>query len=326
LSDAAREPFDLEVLRPPTFEQLAKRLREARAKGEPFHVVHFDGHGLARKVFFENPNRKGNRQEVSAAELGQLLHETGVPLLILNACRSADSEPPEKPERVGDVHEQIRQFGSFAHAVMDYGASGVVAWRYSVFVDTAAQYMASLYGALASGLPLGEAATMARKQLRSAKRDIEDWTVPVVFEAESIQLFPKADATLEIKLEAKTAAESGLPQAPDVGFIGRDETILKLDRAFDDQNIVLMHAYAGSGKTSTAAEFAHWYRQTGFTGPVLFTSFEHHKALPRVLGDLGRAFEGVLAQNKIQWLTLDEPQRREISSGDAPSSAALDLG
>ena len=74
---------------------------------------------------------------------------------------------------------------------MDYGASGVVAWRYSVFVDTAAQYMADLYGALASGLPLGEAATLARKQLQSAARGIEDWTVPVVFEAGSVRLFPK---------------------------------------------------------------------------------------------------------------------------------------
>ena len=165
LSDTAREPFQLEVLRPPTFEQLAKRLRAAKAQGEPFHVVHFDGHGDKGAVYFENPKREHNAQSVKAAELGKLLHEARVPLLILNACRSADSEPPEQPKEAGDLHEQIRQFGSFAHAVMDSGASGVVAWRYSVFVDTAAQYMADLYAALASGLPLGEAATLARKQL-----------------------------------------------------------------------------------------------------------------------------------------------------------------
>jgi hypothetical protein len=70
---------------------------------------------------------------------------------------------------------------------------------------------------------------MARKQLSIAGgREIEDWTVPVVFEAAFIQLFPKAENRLEIKLEVRAAAESGLPQAPDVGFIGRDETILKL--------------------------------------------------------------------------------------------------
>ena len=144
LRRCAREPFDLEVLRPPTFEQLADGCARPR-HGEPFHVVHFDGHGLTGEVFFENSKFEGNAEPVKAAELGKLLHETCVPLLILNACRSADSEPPDEPA-VGDLHEQIRQFGSLAHAVMDYGASGVVAWRYSVLVDTAAQYMADLYG------------------------------------------------------------------------------------------------------------------------------------------------------------------------------------
>jgi hypothetical protein len=58
LSGEAREPFDLEVLRPATFEQLAKRLREAKAQGKPFHAVHFDGHGLSGEIFFENPKLK----------------------------------------------------------------------------------------------------------------------------------------------------------------------------------------------------------------------------------------------------------------------------
>ncbi|MBV8905477.1 MAG: CHAT domain-containing protein, partial [Acidobacteriia bacterium] len=314
LNDAAREPFHLEVLRPPTFEQLARRLREAKAQGEPFHAVHFDGHGLSGEVFFENRELKRNAQPVKAADLGKLLHETRVPLLILNACRSADSEPAPQPGKAADLHQQIRQFGSFAHAVMDCGAVGVVAWRYSVFVDTAAQYVADLYAGLASGQPLGEAGTLARKQLQSAKRDIEDWTVPVVFEAAPMRLFPKMEETFTIKLGPSAAVDSSLPQAPDVGFIGRDETILQLDRTFDEQPIVLLHAYAGSGKTSTAAEFARWYRQTGgLAGPVLFTSFEQHKTLPRVLDELGRVFEGALAKNGIQWLTLDDAQRREVA-------------
>ncbi|PWU07288.1 MAG: hypothetical protein C5B51_10295 [Terriglobia bacterium] len=314
LTDKAKEPFHLEVLRPPTFEQLARRLREAKARAEPFHAVHFDGHGLSGEVFFENPKLDRNAQPVMAAELGRLLHECGVPLLLLNACRSADSEPPEQPKTATDEHQQIREFGSFAHTVMDYGASGVVAWRYSVFVDTAAQYMADLYGALASGLPLGEAATMARKQLSSGLREIEDWTVPVVFEAAPVQLFPKAADAVAIKLEAGTRGDSALPDAPDVGFIGRDETILRLDRTFDEQNIVLLHAYAGSGKTSTAAEFARWYRQTGgLSGPVLFTSFEEYKRVPQVLDEVGRIFEGVLAKSGIQWLTLDDGHRRDVA-------------
>jgi tetratricopeptide (TPR) repeat protein len=312
LNEAVREPFHLEVLRPPTFEQLSKRLLAAKAQGDPFHAVHFDGHGLAGEIYFENPKLEHNAQPVKAAVLGKLLHDANVPLLILNACRSADNEPPEKPPDA-DLHQQIRQFGSFAHAVMDYGATGVVAWRYSVFVDTAAQYMLELYSALASGLPLGEAATLGRKQLNAGNRLIEDWTVPVVFESVAARLFPKSEATLDIKLTPPAAVDSGIPQAPDIGFIGRDETVLKLDRTFDDQNIILLHAYAGSGKTSTASEFVRWYQQTeGLSGPVLFTSFERHMSLLSALNELGHSLEAVLA-GKIQWLNIKESERRHYA-------------
>jgi hypothetical protein len=119
LNEVSQKLFHLEVLRPPTFEQLAKRLRLAKAQGEPFQVVHFDGHGLRGEIFFENPKSDQNAQSVTAVELGRLLHEARVPVLILNACRSADSEPLQQPAQAGDLHQQIRQFGSFAHAVMD---------------------------------------------------------------------------------------------------------------------------------------------------------------------------------------------------------------
>jgi len=314
LRDAARAPFHLEVLRPPTFEHLATRLRAAHAQGQPFHVVHFDGHGLAGEVFFENPELEGNVQGVKAGALGELLHETAVPLLILNACRSAFSKPPEQPEKVGDLHRQIRQFGSFAHGIMDCGASGVLAWRYSVFVDTAARYMAELYATLASGMPFGEAATLARKQLRSGERDFADWTVPVVFESVPIRLFPKAAELFKIDWDPGASADFGLPQEPDAGFVGHDDAILKLDRTFDQQSIVLLHAYAGAGKSCTVSEFARWYRQTGgATEPVLFTSFDQHRPLPRVLDDFGRVFEDQLAKSGIQWLALDDDQRREVA-------------
>ena len=45
LSRGAREAFRLDVLRPPTFAELARVLEAARNAGEPYQVVHFDGHG-----------------------------------------------------------------------------------------------------------------------------------------------------------------------------------------------------------------------------------------------------------------------------------------
>ncbi|HEY3233021.1 MAG TPA: hypothetical protein VGJ87_27565 [Roseiflexaceae bacterium] len=50
LSDEARELFQLDVLRPATFEQLSRVLRAAKAAGSPYHVVHFDGHGVYADV------------------------------------------------------------------------------------------------------------------------------------------------------------------------------------------------------------------------------------------------------------------------------------
>ena len=46
LSDDARDAFDLDVLRPPTYEQLARTLGLAKERGQPYHIVHFDGHGV----------------------------------------------------------------------------------------------------------------------------------------------------------------------------------------------------------------------------------------------------------------------------------------
>ena len=43
--EAVRGEVDLTVLRPPTFDALREAVTRAAAAGEPFHVVHFDGHG-----------------------------------------------------------------------------------------------------------------------------------------------------------------------------------------------------------------------------------------------------------------------------------------
>ena len=44
--EAVRGSVEVVVLRPPTLDALAAALAEAGAAGEPFQVVHFDGHGV----------------------------------------------------------------------------------------------------------------------------------------------------------------------------------------------------------------------------------------------------------------------------------------
>ncbi|HEX9491594.1 MAG TPA: hypothetical protein VF930_15015, partial [Stellaceae bacterium] len=78
---------------------------------------------------------------------------------------------------------------------------------------------------------------------------------------------------------------------------------------------MLLHAFAGSGKTSTAAEFARWYALTGgVEGPVLFSSFERHLPLARVLDKIGAEFGQALEANGIHWNAITDPaQRRSIA-------------
>ncbi len=369
LTDEARADYQLDVLRPPTFEQLGKTLREAKARGEPYHLVHFDGHGayldtskdkvgeLLKRLgalvlsgpragrhgylLFENPQADENAELVDGPALGKLLVEADVPVLVLNACRSAHAESENSKiqdsnsnqqsaienQQSEDPHSAVRAFGSLAQEVMDAGVAGVVAMRYNLYVVTGAQFVADLYAALAQGQSLGEAVTVGRKQLaaqplRAIAYDpiaLQDWPVPVVYEAAPITLFPPVEtrhgASLRIAIEAgaRTEGPSSLP-TPDVGFFGRDETLLALDRAFDTQSLVLLHAFAGSGKTTTAAEFARWYARTGgLDGPVLFTSFETHKPLARVLDAIEQNFGPALERAGVNWLALDDAARRSVA-------------
>ena len=116
LNQEARVSFRLDVLRPPTFERLARVLRQATSEGNPYHLVHFDGHGVYVDVsdqtqiseclrdlgsvvlggtragkhgysLFEDPADEENSQLVDGAAIGKLLAETRVPVLVLNACQ-----------------------------------------------------------------------------------------------------------------------------------------------------------------------------------------------------------------------------------------------
>ena len=50
-----------------------------------------------------------------------------------------------------------------------------------------------------------------------------------------------------------------------------------------------------------------------FPIPRLFTSFERHTPLVRVLDPVGAVFEPVLERSGIHWLALDDATRREVA-------------
>ncbi len=350
---ADRDRFDITALRPPTFEQLQKELGEAKAEGRPYHIVHFDGHGVYADLsgtkladwlgtlshlvlggpkqgkhgylLFEHPGSEDKMRPVDGQALGQLLHDHGSPVLVLNACQSAMHEAQAAPSPDASVHEEIRAIGSLSQAVIDQGVPAVLGMRYSVYVVTAAQYIGELYRGLAQGQTFGEAASTGRKHLflnperwlGLQPQTLQDWCVPVVHEAMPLFLLPPGKDGLNLgdSDDRDPVQSSALLRrhVPESGFIGRDETLLALDRGFDQHGIILLHAYAGQGKSSTAVEFARWYALTGGLGPqpiVLFSSFEQHLDLASLLNQLATPFLPLLEANGILWHALNEPEKR----------------
>ena len=231
-----------------------------------------------------------------------------------------------------EAHRRVQAYGSLAQEVMDAGLAGVVAMGYNVYVGTAARFIGGVYAALLDGWPRGAAVTAARRQLAddslrrqdASARPLHDWLVPVVYEAAPLA-FETGPAASQLAIELGQARaepnrerpDPPLLPGPDAGFSGRDETLLALDRTFDTRSVVLLHGYAGAGKTVTALEFARWYTFTGGVADALFTQFTSEMTLERLLDKPGAIWPAVRSEGPQRaalgegWEELGESQRRE---------------
>ncbi|MEH2371174.1 tetratricopeptide repeat protein [Nostoc sp.] len=289
-----RQRVNLKVLRPPSLKAFEAELQANKGF---YHIVHFDGHGnfdseTQGVLVFED--EQGNEQAVSAKEIAQYLTDCRVPIFVLNACKS------------GQVGEEA--FSSVAGQLVKLGAKGVVAMAYSVYAKGAEHFIGRLYGELVRGECIATAVAAGRKSMSIDKMrpspkgnlPLQDWLVPVLYQQEPYTPFvPKKTAPSFADLMAQTdnTPEStkavGLPDESAYGFIGRDYEILRLERAFRQNHLVLVQGMGGVGKTELAAGFARWLNDTqGRTGGMFFTSFEQGAGLSQVINQIGRALGG----------------------------------
>ncbi|MBK7665017.1 MAG: tetratricopeptide repeat protein [Sterolibacteriaceae bacterium] len=303
----------LHVLSPPTLPALREELDRARAEKQPYHVVHFDGHGVYDRsvglggLCFELPEDTGKLEQrrhvtVFTSELGPLLRDHRIPLVFLEACQSAQAEQASE---------------SVASELLKVGVASVVAMSHSVLVATARRFVVAFYQALAAGKRVGDAMLAGQRRLKddtfrgrifgAGELRLEDWFVPVLFqEKDDPQLFKTTPAkqTVADFQTALKARLGELPPAPETGFIGRSRELLALQRLLLPSPLAgegsgvrgaryaVVRGQGGEGKTALAAEFARWMVRSQQMRRAAFVSVETHSHAGAVLDVLGRQLVG----------------------------------
>jgi tetratricopeptide (TPR) repeat protein len=288
---------ELDLCQPPTLSRLEEMLEEARAEDRPFHVVHFDGHGTYLPVTgegvvaFEKNDRTMER--VVGRRFGELLANLQVPLVILEACRTASlSDMP--------VH------GSVAPALLGAGVGSVLAFSHNVSIDASRILVERFYRELVLGRSIAEALAAARSELRiqpqrrlhvgpeAATIDFQDWFLPQLYQSGVDQMLLAETAVTAPA--PKPAIEERLykfPPQPMYLFQGRARDLLEMERAFEQHPALLLSGGGGMGKTALAREAAWWWLRTGRFERAVFVSFEQVTTVERVIQELGQAFAGL---------------------------------
>ena len=314
---------ELTVLDPPTLPALRSELRRAFRARKPYHVVHFDGHGVYDKrhgwgaLCFEDPrdsgqvgpvadektgHPRGRRTEiVPARELAAILLNAKLPLFVLEACQSAQADKDAT--------------ASVAGRLLASGVTSVVAMSHSVLVETARRFVTVFYRELIRGQRIGEAMLEGQHALFDDKHrghsfggelTMHDWFVPVLFQErpDPVLFHRTGDATLRaVSQRARQIALGDLPAPPEHAFVGRSHELLAAERLLCGRRMEPDHAatgdagdasYAvflgegGEGKTTLAVELARWLVETHRFDQAAFVSVEQEASLHSVFSRLGR--------------------------------------
>ena len=163
----------VDVLRPPTFQMLT----EALTTGE-HHLLVFYGHGVYHQghghLLFED--EYGGRALVRADELGNIVRNSDVRLVVLGACESAAVAEPgaQNQQAAPDV------WSGTAPALVRAGVPLAVGMQVVMRVDAALAFFRQFALSIAAGKDVIEAVGDARKPLVEGKYD-HAWFIPALY-------------------------------------------------------------------------------------------------------------------------------------------------
>jgi tetratricopeptide (TPR) repeat protein len=296
--DSLGNQAELTILSPPTFAALERELSKARKADKPFHVVHFDGHGVYQKeieqggLCFESPEpvpafHKRQSAIVNADKIGEIMRDHRIPLVFLEACQTAAAE--------------IDPATSVAAALLNNGIASVVAMTHSVLVVTAQKFVTEFYQALVKGERVGFCMTAGQKALKlepdrgsifgAGKLELQDWFVPILLqEKEDPRLFKRlpSEAMKDIQKTERQKQMGQLPSPPDHSFVGRSRELLSLERLLSEQSVAVIQGEGGEGKTTLAVELARWLVLTARMDQAVFVSVERNPDIRAMIDSIGQ--------------------------------------
>lgn len=286
-ADAAEAiPLRITTLRPPTFQQLMNELQKANSDGDPYGLVHFDGHGVfdeeaaarfeqrAGFLAFERPDAQIGPDLVPGRKMGEALAGARVKALVLSSCRSTYAGNTTRVLQPGLDRATALRYPTFslAREVVLSGVPCVVGMSYKALASAISTFVFPFYLSLSRGQNLSTATSEGRRALfrspiRPGLREpvrIQDWHIPVIYQ----QAGPgevghlRFDPQVQIKGGEETDWDL-LPKSPELGFFGRDDAFRELEEAFRRGGVVHLCGQAGIGKTVLAIEFVRWFVGTG---------------------------------------------------------------
>jgi len=180
----------LDFCRPPTLARMGEMLREAQQAQDDYHVVHFDGHGtylpemqIGALCFEKADDGSGDAQTdlIPADRLGDLLAQHRIPLVVLEACRSA-------------TLGKTLVFRSVAPRLIQAGVGSVLSMGHAVHVAAAQILLDRFYRELVRGATIGHAVAQGRSALNASPArwleygpgartlKLHDWFLPHLYQ------------------------------------------------------------------------------------------------------------------------------------------------
>jgi hypothetical protein len=160
--------IEVDIMQGTRREELLTKLRAG------YHILHFVGHGAFEGedgyLMLEDP--EGRADPVSALLLGQLVADSELRLVVLNACETS-------------ANGSAITMGGTAQQLLKGGIPAVVAMQQGIADQTAGAFSREFYGALASGWPVDAAVQEGRRGIITVLGDDWnkhlDWAIPTLY-------------------------------------------------------------------------------------------------------------------------------------------------